>query len=123
MEDNQAVALAMADLLAELGYRVEHVSSGTDALKRLQERSYALVFSDLLMPDSIGGLELARIVRDYHSDVPILLATGFSDKAQQAVREGFKIIQKPFDLRALAAAIDQLQAAHVPAAEAVKARH
>jgi PAS domain S-box-containing protein len=123
VEDNNEVAVAMADLLAQLGYGVEHVTSGTDALKRLQERSYALAFSDILMPDSIGGLELARIVRDYHSDVPILLTTGFSGKAQQAVREGFKILQKPFDLRALAAAIDQLQTTRAPAAEAEMAHH
>ena len=123
VEDSHEVAAAMTDLLRQLGYRVEHVTSGTQALKRLQERSYALVFSDILMPDSIGGLELARIVRDYHSDVPILLTTGFSGKAHQVVEEGFRILQKPFDLRGLAAAIDQLQAQHAPAAEATMAHH
>jgi PAS domain S-box-containing protein len=123
VEDSHEVAAAMAGLLHQLGYRVERVTSGTEALKRLQERRYALVFSDILMPDSIGGLELVRIVRDYHSDVPVLLTTGFSGKAHQVVAEGFKILQKPFDLRGLATAIDQLQAQHAPAAEATMAHH
>jgi two-component system NtrC family sensor kinase len=109
VEDNEDVAMATEGLLSELGYDVEHVNSGTDALEKLQTGSYAFVLSDILMPGSIGGLELAGIVRDHHRDVQLLLTTGFSARAQQAVDEGYRILQKPFDLRALARAIEELK--------------
>ena len=109
VEDNEDVALATEGLLSELGYDVEHVNSGTDALEKLQTGSYAFVLSDILMPGSIGGLELAGIVRDHHRDVQLLLTTGFSTRAQQAVDEGYRILQKPFDLNALARAIEELK--------------
>jgi two-component system, NtrC family, sensor kinase len=83
--------------------------NGSDALRKLQGRqSYALVLSDILMPGRVAGLELARIVREHHSEIPILLATGYSDKAQQAVHDGFPVVRKPYDLEILSRAIREL---------------
>ena len=61
------------------------------------------------MPGSVAGLELARVVREYHPHIPILLTTGYSQKAQEAVREGFPILQKPYDLRSLSKAIREVR--------------
>ena len=57
------------------------------------------------MPGSIGGIELARILQEHHPDIPVLLTTGYSQSAQEAVREGCCILQKPYDLRDLSKAI------------------
>ena len=100
VEDSNEVAAVSADYLEQLGYSVEHAANGSDALRKLQgSQPYALVFSDILMPGSVAGLELARIVREHHSEIPILLVTGYSDKAQEAVHEGFPVIHKPYDLQ------------------------
>jgi PAS domain S-box-containing protein len=117
VEDSADVAAVTSDLLTELGYTVEHVASGTEALQKLRKTRYVLIFSDILMPDSIGGLELAGVIRDHHPDTRILLMTGFSEKAQQAMREGFKIVRKPFGISTLATAIDQLQGQETPGIE------
>jgi PAS domain S-box-containing protein len=110
VEDNDEVAAISAGYLDQLGYSVVHAMNGSDALSKLQgHQPYALVFADILMPGSIAGLELARIVREYHAEVPILLATGYSDKAQEAVDERFSVIRKPYDLAALSTAIRELQ--------------
>jgi PAS domain S-box-containing protein len=111
VEDSSEVASISAGLLEQLGYDVEHVASGGEALRRLQKaHAFVFVFSDILMPGSIGGVELARIVRDYHSGLPVLLTTGFSERADEAKHEGFLILQKPFDVQALSAAIAELKA-------------
>ena len=60
------------------------------------------------MPGSVSGLELARAVRQNHPDIPILLTTGYSQKAQQAVSEGFVILPKPYDLQSLSNALRDL---------------
>jgi PAS domain S-box-containing protein len=110
VEDNQEVAAATTYLFEQLGYDVEHVAGASDALLKVQDRSrYALVCSDILMPGSMGGIELAAVLHEQCRGMPMLLTTGFSEKAQQAVREGHKILPKPFDLHALAAAIKDLR--------------
>jgi PAS domain S-box-containing protein len=111
VEDSNEVAAISADYLEQLGYGVDHAVNGSDALRKLQGRQpYALVLSDILMPGSVAGLDLARIVRQHHSDIPILLVTGYSDKAQQAVHDGFPVIRKPYDLEILSRAIRELHA-------------
>src|SRR5437588_553028 len=83
-------AAISAEYLEQLGYGVDHATNGSDALRKLQHGPpYSFVLSDILMPGSVAGLELARIVREHHSEIPILLATGYSDKAQKAVHDGF----------------------------------
>jgi PAS domain S-box-containing protein len=109
VEDSNEVAAISAEYLEQLGYGVDHAVNGSDALRKLQGRqSYALVLSDILMPGRVAGLELARIVREHHSEIPILLATGYSDKAQQAVHDGFPVVRKPYDLEILSRAIREL---------------
>jgi two-component system NtrC family sensor kinase len=65
------------------------------------------------MPGSVAGLELARVVRGTYPHIPILLTTGYSQKAQEAVREGFSILRKPYDLQSLFKAICELRAKSV----------
>ena len=108
VEDSNEVAAVSADYFEQLGYSVEHAANGSDALRQLGSRPYSLVFSDILMPGSIAGLELARIVREHHAETPVLLVTGYSDKAQEAVHEGFPVIRKPYDLHGLSNAIREL---------------
>jgi len=114
VEDNEDVAAVSASYLEQLGYTVEVAMNGMDALQKLgSSPSYDLIFSDLLMPGSVAGLELARFVRGNHPHIPILLTTGYSQKAQEAVREGFSIVRKPYDLQSLFKAICELRAKFV----------
>ena len=106
VEDNEEVAAVSSDYFQQMGYRVKLVPNGLEALERLRRTpSYALVFSDILMPGDVGGLELARIVRERQPALPVLLTTGYSASAQDAAREGFPIIQKPYELRDLSQAV------------------
>jgi two-component system NtrC family sensor kinase len=110
VEDNEEVAAISTGYFEQLGYQAHHVSNGAEALDKLQTNgTYNLIFSDILMPGSVGGLELARIVREQYPKLPILLTTGYSQSAQQAVREGFCIVPKPYDLRDLSSAVRDLQ--------------
>jgi PAS domain S-box-containing protein len=112
VEDSKEVAAILAEYLEQLGFAVDHVWNASDALRNLQSRGpYRLVVTDILMPGSVAGLELARIVRGNYSQIPILLTTGYSERAQEAVLEGFSVLQKPYDLQTLSDAIRTLQSA------------
>jgi two-component system NtrC family sensor kinase len=112
VEDSQEVAGILAEYLEQLGFAVDHAWNASEALQNLQSKGpYHLVVTDILMPGSVTGFELARAVRESHSTIPILLTTGYSERAQEAVREGFSVLQKPYDLQTLSDAIRKLQPA------------
>jgi two-component system NtrC family sensor kinase len=102
VEDNAEVAEVGAAYLEQLGYKFRKVTSAEEALALLEsDAPIDLVFSDILMPGPMNGLDLARAVRDRFPHMPVLLCTGYSSSAQDAVRQGFAVLQKPYGLAAL----------------------
>ncbi|HEY7302013.1 MAG TPA: ATP-binding protein [Xanthobacteraceae bacterium] len=102
VEDNAEVADVCHGYLRQLGYEVRRAESAQEALEVLEnEPGIDLVFSDILMPGLMNGLDLAKSVRDRFPRLPVLLTTGYSSSAQEAVREGFVVLGKPFDFTGL----------------------
>ncbi|HXW40485.1 MAG TPA: ATP-binding protein [Xanthobacteraceae bacterium] len=116
VEDNAEVAEVGAAYLQRLGYRVKHAASAQAALDLLEaDNGVDLVFSDILMPGGMNGVQLAETVRRRFPAIAVLLTTGYSSSAQDAVRHGFEVLQKPYDLAALERALRQAQNAAAPA--------
>jgi two-component system NtrC family sensor kinase len=66
---------------------------------RRRGSEFDLVFSDIVMPGDMTGLDLARTVRkEMKGRMPVVLATGYSEVAQNATDEGFTVLRKPYDL-------------------------
>jgi CheY-like chemotaxis protein len=108
IEDNPDVANASAGFLEQLGYSVRWASDAETALKEVERDGIDLIVSDIVMPGSIDGLKLARIIRDKHPDLPILLTTGYSDAALKVGSE-FPILNKPYLIHELSGAIAKLK--------------
>jgi len=107
-DDADVIEIARA-YLREIGYSVKQAASaraGLDILDR--EGEVDLLFSDILMHGDMNGLDLAREVRRRFPALLVLLTSGYSSSAQAAIRQGFEVLQKPYDLadlkRGLAAA-------------------
>jgi len=69
--------------------------------------SIDVVLSDIVM-QGMNGFELARIIRERHPKIGVVLATGYSDKAAAALAEGFPLLQKPYTRDSLRAALAQV---------------
>jgi two-component system NtrC family sensor kinase len=107
VEDNPEVAVVAQHYLEECGCTVIHAESAEAAIERLNtDADIALVFSDIVMP-GMNGLELARLVRDHHPNMGLILASGYSEKAAIAIAEGFALLNKPYSLDALREALAQ----------------
>lgn len=111
VEDDILVSEACAMLLEDFGYTVRRTGSAEEALAVLEaDDAFDLVFSDVRMPGT-DGLELARMLAVRYPDLPVLLTTGYSSSAAEAVASGFALISKPYlpaDVqRAIAAALRQ----------------
>jgi signal transduction histidine kinase/CheY-like chemotaxis protein len=116
VEDDDAVAEAVGGMLSELGYDYRRVANATAALEALEAGERAdLVFSDMVMPGPIDGVTLAQSIRKRWPGLPVVLTSGFSEAADTASREGWRLLAKPYRMDVLAA---ELAAAR---AEAVKA--
>ena len=106
VEDNADVVEAASGYFADLGYSVKVAASAQAGLDLLAgEGGVDLVFSDILMPGGMNGLELAKAVRARFPHIVVLLTTGYGLSAQDAVREGFEVLQKPYDLATLQRAL------------------
>ena len=106
VEDNGEVAEVARSYFEQLGYRVEQAAGAQSALERIErEGNIDLIFSDILMPGRMNGLDLANAVRQRFPAIAVLLTTGYSSSAQNAVRQGFEVLRKPYDLAALERAL------------------
>jgi CheY-like chemotaxis protein len=104
VEDDEIVAELAAGMMSELGFETVIAHSGKEALERLSGGPRPqLIFSDIVMPGGISGLELAEKVRSRFPELPILLTTGYSEEV--GGNHGFPVLHKPYELESLADAL------------------
>ncbi|WP_314947741.1 response regulator [Bradyrhizobium cosmicum] len=107
VEDDDEVAALVSEMLGHLGYEVTRAASGAAALGALADgRAVDVIFSDIMMPGGMNGVELAREIKRRRSDIPVLLTSGYSEAAvHDAALEGIQILPKPYHIDELAAAL------------------
>jgi two-component system NtrC family sensor kinase len=122
VEDNAEVAEVGKAYFEELGYKVKQAASAQAGLDLLAgDRDVDVVFSDILMPGGMNGLDMAAAMRRRVPQIVVLLTTGYSSSAQDAVRQGFEVLQKPYDFATLERALREAHraaATHTPTAPA-----
>jgi CheY-like chemotaxis protein/anti-sigma regulatory factor (Ser/Thr protein kinase) len=105
-EDDAQVADLLVQMLEELGYEPTRVSSADAALAAIDRGFPAdIILSDMVMPGEMGGLDLARAIRQRRPETPVLLMTGYSDAALAAGREQIELLNKPFTFEQLRGAL------------------
>ncbi|MGE5523390.1 MAG: ATP-binding protein [Rhodospirillaceae bacterium] len=106
VEDNPEIGNAVSAILREMGYDVRHVGDADEALAAIRGGADVdLLITDIVMPGSMSGLDLARTVRTHHPWLPVLLMSGYTAEADKAAAEGYRILSKPFRPETLADAI------------------
>ncbi len=98
IEDDQAIAELLTDILADEGYTVHHAANGRDALTMLEQERPALILCDLMLP-LLSGWEVCRWLQanpTYRSVPLILMSAGAT--VQQADCAYTAFVPKPFDV-------------------------
>jgi CheY-like chemotaxis protein len=100
VDDEVELAEVAKNVLEDLGYTTICAHSAHEALQVLeQNNSIDLIFSDVVMPGGISGLDLADVISERYPDVKILLTSGFTGKVKHSRRaEGLlgKMLNKPY---------------------------
>lgn len=107
VDDDFLIAMSSVDMLADLGHEVVESHSGKDALERLkQDGPIDLLITDYSMPEMNGG-ELAKAARALFPDLPILIASGYSELPAEL---GFEVARlgKPYTQQQLALEISKV---------------
>jgi signal transduction histidine kinase len=109
VEDDVEVAHLAVELLQGCGFGVRLAYRAQAALDLLfNGERVDLIFSDIVMPDGMSGIELAEAVKSHFPKIPVLLATGYSDAVIDAIAKGLQIITKPYRTRELCECITGL---------------
>jgi signal transduction histidine kinase/ActR/RegA family two-component response regulator len=114
VEDDDEVAALTVEMIHQLGYEATRVASAEAALGALADRrSVDIVFSDVMMPGHMNGVELAQEIRRRRPNLPVLLTSGHAEAAQRnAGTQKIDIIPKPYrldELRDALAAVRQYE--------------
>lgn len=110
VEDEKDLTLIVADTLRGQGYEVITASDGVEAIDKFRTSGANLIVADVMMP-RMDGFTMARAIRRYSPDVPIIFLTAKS--TIDDVEEGFATgandyLRKPFELRELIVRIKAL---------------
>jgi CheY-like chemotaxis protein len=81
VEDEPQVLTFVSSQLESLGYDVTAVASGPEALKALEGgRTFDLLFTDVVLPHGMSGVELAQRVRAMGLNTKVLLTSGYAEE-------------------------------------------
>jgi two-component system response regulator HydG len=103
VDDERNMRLSTSMILRQEGYTAEEAEDGESAIARLEERSYAVVLTDLRMPGQ-GGLAVVRAARELSPETQVIVMTGYGsvEPAIEALRAGAgDFLQKPFEKQEL----------------------
>jgi DNA-binding NtrC family response regulator len=107
VDDEIAAQRALIQALKREKYHVEGATSATEALRKLTEKTYDLVITDIRM-ERMDGMELMRQVRARWPDTLVIVMTAFAsiDTAIRSIHEGaYDYLSKPYEVDDLRLAV------------------
>ncbi|MEA1674997.1 ATP-binding protein [Nitrospirillum sp. BR 11163] len=107
VEDDATVSATVSAGLMERGFTVVQASRADQALALLQDGdAIDILFSDIVMPGGMNGVELAKVARLLRPDLAVLLTTGYAENLPPL--EGMRLLPKPYRMEQLLDVLDTL---------------
>ena len=111
VEDEPAVRELAVELLNSLNYHVTSANDGPDALDIMDsEDHFDLLFTDIVLPRSMDGVELARQTVSRRPELKVLYTSGYTEhafKGSYTGADGPELLNKPYHKAALSRSVRQ----------------
>jgi CheY-like chemotaxis protein len=111
VEDDALVRRSVTTQIQSLGYQTIEVASGAEALAVVDRgESFDLLFTDVIMPGSMNGRELADEVIKRRPGMKVLFTSGYTEDAifhQGWLNPGVFLLAKPYSKAEIARMIRQ----------------
>jgi signal transduction histidine kinase len=106
VEDDEDLRFMASNMLSKLGYTTMEAPDGVSALEIIKKnyKKIDLVFTDIVMPGGVSGIDLVQKMREYYPDLKVLYTSGYSPHAipDYQLSLGDEMISKPYRRGALA---------------------
>jgi len=110
VDDNPNMSVLLSDILEIFEYEGTQAEDGEEALSKLKDENYAMVFTDLRMP-KMDGIDLLKAIKNQHPELPVVVITGYSLGETQNLllterADGF--LNKPFKVNEIKDLLEKL---------------
>ena len=112
-EDDTSMREYLQRALQRVGYEVEAVGCGTEAMPLLETERFDLLLTDIVMPE-MDGIELAQKASAIDPAIRVMFITGFAAVALNSdsdAPKNAKVLSKPVHLRELVSEVNKMLAA------------
>lgn len=109
VDDNISLFKTMSFILGRKGYAVTTAENGLEAIERVKERPFDMIFMDIKMP-ILDGVETYKRVKKVRPEAVVMMMTAYTvdGLVQEALQEGaYGIIYKPLDIEKVIAIIER----------------
>ena len=111
VEDDELVRRLTTRRLRYLGHDVLQAANSGEALQVFNEHpDVELLITDMIMPESLSGHELALLLREQAPELQVIIASGYSDELaalENLTEERMVLLRKPYDNYQLREALDE----------------
>lgn len=100
VDDERAIRNSMKEILEYESYKVDVAENGVEALRKMQNEKFDLIFSDIKMPEMDGITFLEAVLKE-RGDLPVIMISGHGeiDVAVRSIKMGaYDFISKPLDM-------------------------
>jgi two-component system, response regulator PdtaR len=109
VEDDILLRWTATAIIEQAGFDVVEAGTGVEAMSLLEKRSdIRTVFTDVEMPGSINGLQLAHLIRTRWPSIGIMATSGQLRLREDDLPEGARFLHKPYAVEHLADALKDL---------------
>ncbi|MBQ2736389.1 MAG: response regulator transcription factor [Clostridia bacterium] len=102
-EDDKDLNRFVTSSLRNMGYDITSCFDGEEGLEATERVRFDMILTDIMMP-KMDGFELAKEIRSFDKDVPIIFMTAKDDKPSKMFGYSIGIddyVTKPFDMDVL----------------------
>ncbi|HEY3777369.1 MAG TPA: response regulator [Rhizomicrobium sp.] len=111
VEDEFLIRMNTVEMVEEAGYAALEAANADEAIGVLDRRDdIAIVFTDINMPGSMNGLELAEAIADSWPHIRVVLTSGRFILRDEDLPDNDRFILKPFDTGQIANVLHDLAA-------------
>jgi len=100
VDDEEELVATIQERLEIRGIVAEAVTTGHEALERIQQTAFDVVVVDLKMP-GLDGTEIIDVIRVRRPEIRVLLITGHGSghgELEELVDRGYRVLLKPFKI-------------------------
>ena len=97
VEDEFLIRLTLAEALADEGFDVVEAETGDEALRLIEtDPAIRLMLTDMQLPGTLDGAQLALRAREHSPELPIIFVTGRAEVAHALLTARDLFIAKPY---------------------------